>query len=496
MNYIIKTSQLDSPGREFALEKVSFSVGQFVTGGFQFAIGRKDCHVRITHGSYVAKLKWLDQKYVTLWDVEDERGWLINGTAALLHLLRSSLEYSKIDKFRSEFLFEADRFQESTNPESSGSVLDVLLNQHNQKMELYTKEECSYEERRLLPNGQVQVEPKTVVSRTTIKDRTEELYETLEKLFDHNATSEASYKGINAKPRVQNHLEGWDFMEIATDRDPLCLKKAKLPLSLLKWTDFTRAIPAITLFGKGFGDLIRPRDSHSSRICTQWDTVSKHKNLLCVGIADLREIIDQLGDEATTPITVAPGIVWTNPSTSSPFNSCCPCVLKTVLSLKVKDSDHNAIQNLVSNNFHKLRPSSAVDMRSHPNGAVIFGPLMDFKISLSSLALGGSSDSQSVSSAVLSNSGTSQGLDGGNSSLLSRSATSSYETELQDLSTHGGRSLDQVAAETGPTQSNSLQVPTVTDQVSKPGSRGKFKRLFSFSKGNENDQSVGCKRKR
>ncbi|KAM0285454.1 hypothetical protein ACHAQH_001403 [Verticillium albo-atrum] len=71
MNYKIGSSKLKRPGREFALEKVSFSVGQLVTGGCQFAIGRKDPYVRIIRGSYKAKLQWLDQKYVTLWDVVD-----------------------------------------------------------------------------------------------------------------------------------------------------------------------------------------------------------------------------------------------------------------------------------------------------------------------------------------------------------------------------------------------------------------------------------------
>ena len=34
-----------------------------------------------------------------LWDVDDQRGWLINGSSALLHLLRASLEFNKTDEF-------------------------------------------------------------------------------------------------------------------------------------------------------------------------------------------------------------------------------------------------------------------------------------------------------------------------------------------------------------------------------------------------------------
>lgn len=55
MNYAIKPSQLQRPGQDFALEKVGFSVGELVTGGCTFGIGRKDTHVRITRSSYKSK---------------------------------------------------------------------------------------------------------------------------------------------------------------------------------------------------------------------------------------------------------------------------------------------------------------------------------------------------------------------------------------------------------------------------------------------------------
>ncbi|RGP71793.1 pfs domain [Fusarium sporotrichioides] len=254
MDYDIKASKLERPGKEFALEKITFSVGQFVTGGCQFAIGRKDCHIQITQGSFINKLKWLDKKFVTLWDVEDERGWLINGNAALLHLLRSYLQDSLTDKFKSEFHFQPTSFQESRNPHSADSVLEVLLNEANQKLELYDNDISIH-------NGQ------PIASRTTIKDRIDELYETLEKLIDFQATSESSSKGLNAKPYFQDYLHGWDFMDIATNRSPFFLRKATFGLSMLGWPDMTRSISAITLFGKGFGDLIQATDTPAHGAC-------------------------------------------------------------------------------------------------------------------------------------------------------------------------------------------------------------------------------------
>ncbi|KAI1062939.1 hypothetical protein LB507_005564, partial [Fusarium sp. FIESC RH6] len=404
MNYAIGASQLQRPGKEFALEKVSFSFGQFVTGGCQFAIGRKDQHVRATKGTYIDKLKWLDKKYVTLWDVEDERGWLINGNAALLHLLRSSLHDSSTDKFSSDFHFQPQHFQESGNPHTLDSALEVLRNSKNQQLELYDKD------------TDIQQGCETT-SRTTVKDRVEELYEILEKLFDHTVTSEASSKGLNAKSRFQNHLEGWDFKDIATNRDPFFTKRATLGLSLLGWPDLTRALSAITLFGKGFGDLIQATVTQGGGECKEWMTVPKNRNLLCVSNSHLKDIInDEGGSLSTNPITVTPGLLWKTPSSTNPFDISCQCE-----TAKSSSRKHHAIQSLISSKLWTGSSRARVSLDDHCNGAVIFGPLIDWNRSwgdkegesrvwawLSSLSvLGGSTTSQQTDSNDLASSSSS-----------------------------------------------------------------------------------------
>ncbi|KAF5711522.1 Pfs domain-containing protein [Fusarium mundagurra] len=438
MNYDIGVTQLNQPGREFALEKVSFSVGQLVTAGCQFAIGRKDRHVNATRGTYKDKLECLDWNYVTLWDVDEKRGWLLSGTAALLHLLRASLEHCRTDKFRSEFLFQADEFQESMEPHSMQSVMDVLLSPTNRKLKLYVKDEYSYEERKLLPDGQVHVETKTIITYKTIKDRVEELYETLEKLIDHTVSSSSSFKGINAKRRPHDHLEGWDFADIAKDRDPFVLKKTNLPLSLMGWGDMTRAIPSITLFGKGFGDLIvasRTGPDSTLTNCSEWEKVPKGKNLLCVRNWDLREIIRRTGNQTTTPITVVPGLLWKSSSSSSPFRGCCSCESdggndKTPL--------HHAIQHLVPTK-HLTNSDSVVDLDKHIDGAVIFGPWKQWEYPWRS-ADTGSPGGEPAESMVLGNSDTSSQPTTGNSRSITPSVTISSEFASHTVNIHGAGS--------------------------------------------------------
>ena len=107
----------------------------------------------------------------------------------------------------------------------AGGAIDVLLSQKNRKLLLYRDQE------------------------TTLQDRVEQLYETLQKLIDHKAIVEAGHKGLNAKPPVREYLEGWDFTDVATDEDPFDLKVMKMCAvsPLLSWPDFTRSIPAVTL---------------------------------------------------------------------------------------------------------------------------------------------------------------------------------------------------------------------------------------------------------
>ncbi|KAK4452767.1 hypothetical protein QBC34DRAFT_345840 [Podospora aff. communis PSN243] len=388
MNYNIKGSKLRSPGKEFSLEKVSFSVGQIVTGGCQFSVGHKDIPVRITRGGYIAKLRWIRQRYFTLWDVDESRGWLVDGASTLLHLLRASLHQSSTDDFSSEFIFDESKFCEPNQPFKKGAALEVLLNKTNRALDLYREEEKTGVVEHVLPDGRIQSKPHTRVRTTTVQDRTEELYETLEKLVDHKHLVEASYKGADAKPRFHDRLEGWDFADLAEDRDPFHLKVATLPAHKFNttWVDYTRAIPAVTLFGRGFGDLIRPSIESSppqkhhcpqaNNICRGWASVPKDQNYLCVSVADLQITTDRIGDPSTNPFTLAPGISWhVNPAGASPF-SRCPCQRPNTLSTQTTPTTRHPVQELAPSTMNFLYNRDTAfppDLSAHPNGALIFG---------------------------------------------------------------------------------------------------------------------------
>jgi len=310
---------------------------------------------------------------VTFWDEEDKCGWLAKGTSALLHLLRASLEHCRKDKFSSDFLFDDKAFEEPSVRFRNDSAIEALINKRNRELRLYKLEGTSFDETVEWPDGRKETVTKTRTSYTTVEDRVMELFENLEKLIDHEAYGEASARGVSIKPRFRSQLQGWDFRDIATNRDPLYLRVTTPPPSSGRgWVDFAKSIRAVTLLGRGFGQLIRPvaQESWGAQPTLLRQAMPTGKGYLGACTADLGDIVDNEGDRTTEPLTLAAGITWHNPSRRSPFAT----------DMDVDLDGWHPVQELLPASFNlrgllsQTRGSGTIDMDScPPHGAVIFG---------------------------------------------------------------------------------------------------------------------------
>ncbi|GAB1206267.1 hypothetical protein APSETT445_004952 [Aspergillus pseudonomiae] len=185
--YAVEESRLQRPSGKSTLAEVSMSTGHIITGDTAFSIGHKDIHVR--RNCYVAKMRWISQMFLMLWDVQMKRGWLVNGASALLHLLRASLKQDKSNKFGSRLMLASEDIQDAIDPYQHDSALEVLLNPYNLKLKVYEeKDHFVY-----------------------FEDRVEDFYDFLEKIIDYQAR--ADYSQV---PR--SWLEGWDFTDLAKER--------------------------------------------------------------------------------------------------------------------------------------------------------------------------------------------------------------------------------------------------------------------------------------
>ena len=282
------------------------------------AVGVKDVPIHFTRNGYIPKLRWIATKSVVLWDEEDKRGWLVNGISVLLHLVRASLIHYSTDDFSSCFLFDPGKFQDEIKYKPN-SAAKILSDEYNMGLEIYPGKSEAYKEEETKEKGLRTKKSKAWKRKQgyyLFEDLVEHHYNILEQIMDHQ-TQAAGQNGVNLKTRLRKHLEGWDFYELASDHDP-CPRVATLQALGYSWVDFARSIGAITLFGRGFGDIIQPIEF--AGMCSEWKTLPKYRYCLAASVFDLKNIINRFGDEQMDSIKAAHGLMW-----HSPADAVAPC---------------------------------------------------------------------------------------------------------------------------------------------------------------------------
>ncbi|KAI0186832.1 hypothetical protein EV127DRAFT_163866 [Xylaria flabelliformis] len=359
--YKIERSHLPRVHSHHMLEKVEISAGQFVTGTAAFTLGNREKPIHISRFGFLTKLQWISSKHVVLWDEEDKRGWLVNGASALLHILRASLTYSK-RKFQSEWLLDPSALGDCEDLSRPDACLQVLINKKNRNLTLYLDKTEVYEEN--TRDGATTNNISRMQTRHyRLEDKIEHIYNTLEKLIDHQADIERR-SGLQITVRPRRQLEGWDFNDLVKDGDPIFARVSTLPTIGKGWIDFTRAIHAVTLFGKGFGELIQPRQTKTKTIlCRQWSLLPKGNYYLATCISNLIDIMEDDGDSTSNPRRLCENIIWhMKQATFDP----CPCLKNA------GHSHHDPVQALFPLRFIKnLKKKPQVDLKDA--GAVIFG---------------------------------------------------------------------------------------------------------------------------
>lgn len=359
-------SRLPRVGSDCLLEKVSLTAGKYVTSGITVTVGVRDKPVHLNSQPYVTKLNELRHNFLVFWDVEAKRGWLVNGLDGLLHLLRATFKHYETDELM-KLVHEKVDIKEPENEDPSKPSTEsrtyaskVLLNEKNMKLAIYRDKD----------NVELDSEDPGVLTRkkkfVCLEDRVEELYSILEILLDHQL-EKAGQSGVRVKAHVRRRLEGWDFKDLVSG-NPTMFPLVEIIETVGKGcVDFIRSIQAITLFGKGFGDILQPSDE----ICPHWRQLPEGKSYLAARVSDLEKIMEtKNGDDMARPRRICDGISWFSPTTQYELSSCSnPCVRR----------HRNPVQVLLpTSRPNGLFPPRRVPLPSgrfplHPEGAVIFG---------------------------------------------------------------------------------------------------------------------------
>ncbi|KAJ0413625.1 hypothetical protein BJY00DRAFT_319622 [Aspergillus carlsbadensis] len=333
--YNVQNSWLPGVPETSPLANVSISMGRIITGGASYSLGRKDVPVHVTRNGYARKLKWISKKFVLLWDKADKRGWLINGTSALLHLVRTALERDRTSELSSLIDLDPSTLQ-YRHMYRADSATSVLSNKANMMRNMYDADDPP----------------------TSFQDYVTGFYNLQEIIIDH----QSHWKGTSSQCPSRSHLEGWDFDDLASERDPIYPRVAPPDTTRSSWTQLTRSVNAITLFGCNFGDIIRPADEPG---CPKFSSLPSGQYYLAATRADLNEImIAGRGCPSSSPMRLTDSAIWHIPEG---LLDLCKC-------RNNETGDHSDIaQILLPSTMAYRLLGKVLSLGCQQGGAVIFG---------------------------------------------------------------------------------------------------------------------------
>lgn len=352
------------------LEKLNVNLGKIFTIGATINPRLKHISPHFVRDTYVQKLMWIEKENVVLWDEKTKRGWLVDGTSALLHLVRMSLKLYAKGNYSNELLFNESKMRNATNHEPE-SAAQVLGDRGNRKLEVWPGKSERWKEEE--GKGQeVKTSEKRKRASYSFENLVEQKHTALEFLIESHRQF-ASMNGINMKFRIRKHLEGWDFEDLAGENDPE-LRVATLKAVGYGWADFIHSIKAITLFGCGFGDIIVP--SKAEKLCPQWSQLPKGQYNLAASMFDLNNIVKRFGQTHHERIEVVHGLLWHSPT--NPFAPChCHSHKDSRDSHEPYIEHHSPVQVLFPKIVSRIsRARKPEDLNN--SGAIIFGHTMSW----------------------------------------------------------------------------------------------------------------------
>ncbi|KAK8224471.1 hypothetical protein HDK77DRAFT_363620, partial [Phyllosticta capitalensis] len=249
------------------VEKLGISAGQYITGSATISPGERAAPLlkNSATDSYQMNVMFISEKLVLLYDVGEQRGWLVNGATAVLHLVVASWKYLLSTEVESTVLSKVEALS-LDQTHSARSAVKILLGKDNMELPIlpgHTKEE-----------------------KYTFRQEVERAMLLLEQAFTYQELEQ--YKpGFELKnPFTTDRLAGFDFAEVSKPVFSPRRRFAELQVASRGWAKVIKKSKTVVLFGKGFGNLIEPAD----RQCDAWSSVPTGQGYIASRIEDLEWI--------------------------------------------------------------------------------------------------------------------------------------------------------------------------------------------------------------
>ena len=314
--------------------------------------GTKDSRLlRPAGGPYARMVGIASQMNVVLYDVKDQRGWLVDGASALLHLSRAALTSRHAPALETGLSSApvAQFVHVDADPNHRATAKEVLLNKQNRKITLYENEDQPSDSWRF-------------------EDLVLEMWGMIDEMGSHQAKLRTpDHRKWELSNPFSTRLEGFGFNDIIAGKNCLRPRYAKLASSGGNWLRFTTESGAINILGSCFGELIRSRSS----CCKTCIEVPCGADFLAAPTARLLSIAEEMGEVSSDCLKLVHGVYWDD--THKSFGSVpCACLKKSSTSTCGKQITE--LQGNRRTKFKGKKPAAEENIfETCPSAAIIVG---------------------------------------------------------------------------------------------------------------------------
>ncbi|CAN9201287.1 unnamed protein product [Alternaria alternata] len=363
-------------------QKVTISVSRIVGVSGSVVRGNRDKPEYFKYSALRQQLESARAWFIVLYDPSTRRGWLTDGTSALLHMVRTQLARRPYDGCGADFTNKHVKTLDFSHPHPDGgpdAVFDTLMNEDNQKY-VVSRDFDSWSEEKVEPSrsqvlsaeaGITATSPaeapidgrKEVYKTTCFKQIVTQAYSVLEVIYDREREMASSHAVKELRLPMRESLEGWEFMDFVSYKQTLTRRYLRLRSRGLAWVDMVQRAHGLVLFGENFGDLYGPARCAEQQVCRMWKTVPQGHELLTAPVSliqQMQQISFEDGEVKQGSNEIVKDIFW-YPSTDM-LGQCMPACRHTSL---------ERVQQLSRKCMTKFVQPKLKDLSD--KGAVIFG---------------------------------------------------------------------------------------------------------------------------
>lgn len=257
-------------------DRITLGVAKYASLGASFSLGRKDRAYAFAGDdswSYETCIEQARKTTTLFYSSNDQRGWLLDGATALVHLARACMTRDWIGERYEEVL---SKLQYTQGNEATRPAKSVLV--ANADIEIFCKSETRRETTTVLGDSNelvTRTEHKRIDVPWTYRDLILKLWYKLERLQAESQRSRSLHINLH-RPGLR--LTGWETEHLIFHNSRVAQRYITMRSESQKWLSYVKKLSPVILLARHFGSLVSP--SPDSLVCDRMRQVPVNRGLL------------------------------------------------------------------------------------------------------------------------------------------------------------------------------------------------------------------------